>query len=54
MNNGLLIQGKNVHVFKYIEDAPFEIVCGTDVIFEIQRELIGATTPDSGSPNSTK
>jgi predicted secreted protein len=48
MRNGLLIQGKNVHVFKYIDAAPFEIVCGTDVLFELQKELIGATTPDSG------
>lgn len=48
MNNGLLIQGRNVHVFKYIDTSPFEIVCGTDVVFEVQREIIGATTPDSG------
>jgi predicted secreted protein len=48
MNNGLLIQGKNVHVFKYIEASPFEFVCGTDVVFELTQELIGATTPDSG------
>ena len=48
MNNGLLIQGKNVHVFKYIDSEMFEIVCGTDVVFELQKELIGATTPDSG------
>jgi predicted secreted protein len=48
MRNGLLIQGKNVHVFKYIEAQMFEIVCGTDVVFELQKELIGATTPDSG------
>ncbi len=48
MTNGLLIQGKNVHVFKYIDPSPFEIVCGTDVVFELQKEIIGATTPDSG------
>lgn len=48
MNNGLLIQGKNVHVYKYISASPFEIVCGTDVIFEINQETIGVTTPDSG------
>ncbi len=48
MTNGLLIQGKNVHVFKYIDTTPYEIVCGTDVIVEINQELIGATTPDSG------
>src|SRR6187455_2445914 len=48
MTNGLLIQGKNVHVFKYVESSPLEIVCGTDVVFELQKELIGATTPDSG------
>src|SRR6187549_3364827 len=48
MTNGLLIQGKNVHVFKYVESSPLEIVCGTDVVFELQKELIGATTPESG------
>jgi len=48
MTNGLLIQGKNVHVFKYLDASPFEIVCGTDVVVEISQELIGATTPDSG------
>ncbi len=48
MTNGLLIQGRNVHVFKYIDAEMFEIVCGTDVVFELQKELIGATTPDSG------
>ena len=47
-NSGLYIQGKNVHVFKYIDITPFEIVCGTDVVVEITQELIGATTPDSG------
>ena len=47
-NSGLYIQGKNVHVFKYIGITPFEIVCGTDVVVEITQELIGATTPDSG------
>lgn len=49
MNTGLLIQGKNVHVYKYIGASPFEIVCGTDVIFEINQETIGVTTPDSGT-----
>jgi len=48
MTNGHLIQGKNVHVFKYLDASPFEIVCGTDVVVEISQELIGATTPDSG------
>jgi len=48
MNNGLHIQGKNVHGFKYLGDTPFEIVCGTNIVFEFQQELIGATTPDSG------
>ena len=48
MNNGLLIQGKNVHVFKHIDISMFEIVCGTDVVIEINQEMIGATTPDSG------
>lgn len=48
MNTGLLIQGKNVHVYKYIGAYPVEIVCGTDVIFEINQETIGVTTPDSG------
>ncbi len=48
MTNGLLIQGKNVHVYKFIDITPFEIVCGTDVVVEINQELIGATTPDSG------
>lgn len=48
MTNGLIIEGKNVHVFKYIDASPFEIVCGTDVVYERTKELIGATTPDSG------
>ena len=48
MRNALLIPGLNVHVFKYIDSSAFEIVCGTDVVFELQKELIGATTPDSG------
>ena len=47
-NSGLYVQGKNVHVFKYIGVVPFEIVCGTDVVYERTKELIGATTPDSG------
>jgi len=48
MNNGYNIQGKNVHVFKYIDALPIEIVCGTNIVLEFQQELIGATTPDSG------
>jgi len=48
MTSGHLIQGRNVHVFKYIDSEMFEIVCGEDVVFELQKELIGATTPDSG------
>lgn len=48
MTNGILIQGINVHVFKYIDSTPFEIVCATDMVLNITREIIGATTPDSG------
>ncbi len=48
MNDGLLIQSDNVRVYKYIGIDMFEIVCGTDAVFELQKELIGATTPDSG------
>jgi len=48
MNNGLFIQGNNVHVFKYIDASPFEIVCGTNIVLEFLQEIIGATTPDSG------
>lgn len=49
MNNGLLIQGDNVHVFIYIDAAPFEIVCAETMEMLKQVELIGATTPDSGT-----
>ena len=48
MTSGHLIQGRNVHVFKHIDTSMFEIVCGEDVVIEINQELIGATTPDSG------
>lgn len=48
MNPGYTIQGSNVHVFKYIDTSPFEIVCATDLSIEFTQELIGATTPDSG------
>jgi hypothetical protein len=48
MNNGYNIQGKNVRVYKYIDTAPFEIVCGTNIVLEFNQEVIGATTPDSG------
>lgn len=48
MTQGHIIEGRNVHVFKYDGATPYEIVCGTDVIFEITQELIGATTPESG------
>lgn len=48
MNTGLLIQGDNVRIYKYIGASPFEIVCAEDVTWELQKELIGATTPDSG------
>ena len=48
MNSGLFIQGDNVHVFKYIDSSPFEIVCGTNIVLEFIQEIIGATTPDSG------
>lgn len=49
MNNGLLIQGSNVHVFLYLDSTPFEIVCAENLVFNNQMELIGATTPDSGT-----
>ena len=48
MTSGLLIQGDNVHVFKYVEAAPLEIVCATTMSLRITQEMIGATTPDSG------
>lgn len=48
MTNGLLIEGRNVHAFLYVDAAPFEIVCATDMILTITREIIGATTPESG------
>jgi predicted secreted protein len=48
MNNGLFIQGNNVHIYKYIDASPFEIVCGTNIVLEFLQEIIGATTPDSG------
>lgn len=48
MTNGLLIQGNNVHVFKYVDAAPLEVVCATDMNLTINQELIGITTPDSG------
>lgn len=48
MNPELLIDGKDVHAFLYIDGEPFEVVCATDCVFEVERELIGATTPDSG------
>jgi len=54
MNSGILIQGRNVHVFKYIDSQMFEIVCGEDVVFERQKELIGATTPDSGKEKQVR
>lgn len=47
MNNGLLIEGNNVHVYKYIDAAPFEIVCATTMELVREMELIGATTPES-------
>lgn len=43
------IQGSNVHVYAKIGDEYFEIVCGTDVLYEKTQELIGATTIDSGT-----
>lgn len=49
MNNGLLITGDNVHVYKYIGASPFEIVCATGMELLKQVEIIGATTPDSGT-----
>lgn len=48
MTNGLLIEGINVHVYKYIDTTPYEIVCATDMVLNIVTEIIGATTPDSG------
>ena len=48
MRNGLLIQGDNVHVYKFIDVVPFEIVCAIDCVYEETKELIGSTTPDSG------
>lgn len=47
MTNGLLIQGDNVHVYKYIDAAPFEIVCAESMELLKEVELIGATTPES-------
>lgn len=47
MNTGLLIEGNNVHVYKYIDAAPFEIVCATTMELIREMELIGATTPES-------
>lgn len=47
MNTGLLIEGNNVHVFKYVDAAPLEIVCATTMTLNISQELIGATTPES-------
>lgn len=49
MNNGLLIQGDNVHVFLWVDAAPFEIVCATDMALTSTIEKIGATTPESGT-----
>jgi hypothetical protein len=37
-----------VRIFKYIDAQPLEIVCGESIAWEKQKELIGATTPDSG------
>lgn len=48
MNYDLLIDGKDVHAFLYIDAVPFEVVCATDCTWEVEQELIGATTPDSG------
>lgn len=49
MTNSLLITGDNVHVFKYIGITPFEIVCATGMELLKEMELIGATTPESGT-----
>lgn len=49
MDSGLFIEGNNVHVFKYIDAAPFEIVCAVGMTLTIKQELIGATTPESGN-----
>jgi hypothetical protein len=48
MNFDLLIDGKDVHAFLYLDAVPYEVVCGTNCTFEVEQELIGATTPDSG------
>ncbi len=49
MTNSLLIPGDNVHVFKYIDAAPYEIVCNATMELIKEMELIGATTPESGT-----
>jgi hypothetical protein len=49
MTNSLLITGDNVHVFKYIGITPFEVVCATGMELVKEMELIGATTPESGT-----
>lgn len=48
MNNNYLIEGNNVHVYKY-EGVTLlgEIVCATTMELIKELELIGATTPDS-------
>src|SRR5688572_19218496 len=50
----LFIQGDNVRIYKYIDAAPFEIVCAENIIYERQREMIGATTPDSGKHSEVR
>ena len=54
MTNGLFIQGDNVRIYKFIDAAPFEIVCAENITYERQRELIGATTPDSGKDTEVR
>lgn len=54
MTNGLFIQGDNVRIYKYIDAALFEIVCAENITYERSRELIGATTPDSGKDTEVR
>ena len=49
MTNGLLILGDNVTVFKYIDATPYPFVCAISMELVKEMEMIGATTPDSGT-----
>jgi hypothetical protein len=48
MNNGYFIEGDNVRVYKYVDSLMLEIVCAETLVWERQKELIGATTIESG------